>query len=84
LRILKKAALPKIDADLVNCFPNRFLFDTYEVASANQETYFEEYNQYNPLWRLLSKEAVKSCAKGTMNASLTRREPGFTQVTISG
>jgi predicted TIM-barrel fold metal-dependent hydrolase len=40
-------------ADLLNRYPDRFLFGTDEVAPPNQEAYLRVYNQYAPLWTLL-------------------------------
>jgi predicted TIM-barrel fold metal-dependent hydrolase len=54
----------KISADLINRYPDRFLFGTDEVAPANQETYLRVYRQYEPLWRLLYKETSEKVRKG--------------------
>src|SRR5436190_13337865 len=51
-------------ADLINRYPDRFLFGTDEVAPANQENYLRVYNQYGPLWNLLDKEASEKLRKG--------------------
>jgi Amidohydrolase len=51
-------------ADMVNRYPNRFLFGTDEVAPPNQEKYLKVYNQYEPFWKLLSKEASEKVRKG--------------------
>lgn len=45
-----------ITADLINRYPDRFLFGTDEVAPANQEKYLRVYYQYDPLWKALSPE----------------------------
>ena len=47
----------KISADLINRYPDRFLFGTDEVAPVNQEKYLTIYGLYDPLWRLLTEEA---------------------------
>jgi Amidohydrolase len=47
----------KISADLINRYPDRFLFGTDEVAPVNQEQYLTIYSLYDPLWRLLTKDA---------------------------
>jgi len=44
-------------AVIVNRYPDRFLFGTDEVAPPNQEKYLKVYNQYEPLWKLLTPEA---------------------------
>ena len=50
-------------ADLVNRYPDRFLFGTDEVAPANQENYLRVYNQYGPFWKLLTKESGEKVRK---------------------
>jgi predicted TIM-barrel fold metal-dependent hydrolase len=44
-------------ADLVNRYPDRFLFGTDEVAPATQEAYLKVYHQYAPFWARLTPEA---------------------------
>ena len=44
-------------AEVVNRYPDRFLFGTDEVAPPNQEKYLKVYNQYEPFWKLLTPEA---------------------------
>jgi hypothetical protein len=51
-------------AAMVNRYPDRFLFGTDEVAPANQEKYLKVYNQYEPFWKLLTKEASEKARKG--------------------
>ena len=51
-------------ADVVNRYPDRFIFGTDEVAPATQEKYLKVYNQYEPLWKLLSPEASEKVRKG--------------------
>ncbi len=51
-------------AEIVNRYPDRFLFGTDEVAPANQEKYLKVYNQYEPLWKLLTPEASENVRKG--------------------
>ena len=46
----------KVAADMINRYPDRFLFGTDEVAPQNQEKYLKIYYQYDPLWRLLDKQ----------------------------
>ena len=53
----------KTAATVVNKYPDRFLFGTDEVAPANQEKYLKVYNQYEPLWKLLSAEASEKVRK---------------------
>jgi predicted TIM-barrel fold metal-dependent hydrolase len=54
----------RITADLINRYPERFLFGTDEVAAPNQEKYLRVYYQYEPLWKTLSPEASESVRKG--------------------
>jgi hypothetical protein len=51
-------------AEMVNRYPDRFLFGTDEVAPASQEKYLKVYNQYDPLWKLLTPEASEKVRKG--------------------
>jgi hypothetical protein len=47
----------QITSNLINRYPDRFLFGTDEVAPPNQGKYLRVYNQYAPLWEALSPEA---------------------------
>jgi hypothetical protein len=49
----------RIAADLLNSFPDRFLFGTDEVAPTDQSGYTKIYYQYGPLWKLLDAEASR-------------------------
>lgn len=51
-------------ADVINRYPDRFLFGTDEVAPSDQEKYLRVYEQYGPLWKLLTKEASEKVRKG--------------------
>src|SRR4051794_14428749 len=46
----------QITADLINRYPDRFLFGTDEVAPSNWATYSRVFNMYQPLWSLLRPE----------------------------
>ena len=50
-------ATTKALADLVNRYPTRFLFGTDEVAPKDVKSYLKVFDQYSPLWQLLSPEA---------------------------
>ncbi len=50
-------------AEMVNRYPNRFLFGTDEVAPADQDKYLKVYNQYEPFWKLLTPEAGEKVRK---------------------
>ena len=54
----------KISAELINRYPDRFLFGTDEVAPASQENYLKVYYQYDPLWKQLSKETSAKVRSG--------------------
>jgi predicted TIM-barrel fold metal-dependent hydrolase len=54
----------KISADLINRFPDRFLFGTDEVAPTSQQSYLKVFYQYDPLWKLLTPEASEKVRKG--------------------
>ena len=54
----------RITADLINRYPDRFLFGTDEVAPNDQQTYLRVYNQYSPLWAALGQEASDKVRKG--------------------
>jgi predicted TIM-barrel fold metal-dependent hydrolase len=51
-------------ADIINRYPDRFLFGTDEVAPPDQTTYLRVYRQYDPLWKLLTPEARQKVLKG--------------------
>jgi predicted TIM-barrel fold metal-dependent hydrolase len=54
----------RITADLINRYPDRFLFGTDEVAPSNQEQYLRIYYQYQPLWKLLDEKTREKVLKG--------------------
>jgi len=54
----------RITADLINRYPDRFLFGTDEVAPTTQEKYLTIYRQYQPLWEKLTPEASEMVRKG--------------------
>jgi hypothetical protein len=53
----------KISADLMNRYPDRFLFGTDEVAPTSQEDYLKIYSMYAPLWKQLTPETVEKIKK---------------------
>ena len=53
----------KISADLMNRYPDRFLFGTDEVAPPSEEQYLRVYRQYGPLWKQLTPEASDKIRK---------------------
>ena len=53
----------RVTADLLNRYPDRFLFGTDEVAPLSQEQYLRVYYQYEPLWNLLDVAAREKVCK---------------------
>jgi predicted TIM-barrel fold metal-dependent hydrolase len=54
----------RVAADLINRYPDRFLFGTDEVAPPNQDQYLRVYYQYQPLWKLLDEQTREKVLKG--------------------
>ena len=54
----------RITAQIINRYPERFLFGTDEVAPPNQEKYLRIYRQYEALWNALSLQASEDVKKG--------------------
>jgi predicted TIM-barrel fold metal-dependent hydrolase len=50
-------------ADLLNRYPDRFLFGTDEVAPRDRDQYLRVYRQYEPLWSLLTSAARDQITK---------------------
>jgi predicted TIM-barrel fold metal-dependent hydrolase len=53
----------QVAADLINKYPDRFLFGTDEVAPKNAQEYLKIYDQYEPLWKRLTPEASEKLRK---------------------
>jgi hypothetical protein len=53
----------RVTADLLNHYPERFLFGTDEVAPSTQEQYLKVYRQYDPLWKLLNDKTRENVLK---------------------
>jgi hypothetical protein len=62
--VLSSPEATRITADLLNRYPDRFLFGTDEVAPPNQEKYLKVYYQYEPLWKLLDEKTSEKVRKG--------------------
>jgi hypothetical protein len=62
--LVASPASTKVAADLINRYPDRFLFGTDEVAPPDQQQYLKLYYQYGPLWNLLDKTASEKLRKG--------------------
>jgi len=54
----------KMAADLINRYPDRFLFGTDEVASSDPAKYMKVYEAYAPLFARLTPEAREKVLKG--------------------
>ncbi len=54
----------RITADLINRYPDRFVFGTDEVAPRDWTAYSRVFNQYEPLWKLLDPEASRKVRLG--------------------
>jgi hypothetical protein len=54
----------RIASELINRFPDRFLFGTDSVAPKDQQEYLKVYYQYKPLWDSLNKETGDKVRKG--------------------
>jgi len=54
----------KAVADLINRYPDRFLFGTDEVAPPDQAKYLKVYDQYAPLFAQLTRTASEKLRKG--------------------
>jgi predicted TIM-barrel fold metal-dependent hydrolase len=50
-------------ADMINRYPDRFLFGSDVVAPADAKAYFAVYEMYEPLWKLLTPEAREGILK---------------------
>jgi len=46
-------------ADLMQRYPERFLFGTDAAAPADQSKYTKVFHQYEPLWKLLDSETSR-------------------------
>lgn len=54
----------RITADLINRYPDRFLFGTDAVAPADAKSYLITYNVYAPLWAALTPETREKVLAG--------------------
>jgi len=50
-------------ADLLNKYPDRFLFGTDNVAPKDAQSYYAVYEMYQPLWKLLKPETKEKVLK---------------------
>jgi len=54
----------QVTADVINRYPDRFLFGTDEVAPTDQARYLKVYDLYAPLFAKLTPEASEKLRKG--------------------
>ena len=54
----------EVSADIINRFPERFLFGTDSVAPQTQEDYLKTYDLYAPLLARLTPKARRLLLKG--------------------
>ena len=57
--IVASPASVRVTADLLNRYPDRFLFGTDVVAPRDQPHYLQVYEMYEPLWNALTPEASR-------------------------
>ncbi len=62
--VLSSPEATRVTVDLLNRFPERFLFGSDEVAPSSQEKYLKVYYQYEPLWKLLDANTREKVTKG--------------------
>jgi hypothetical protein len=62
--IVASDATAQVAADLINRYPDRFLFGSDVVAPKSPEQYFAVYELYRPLWTKLTPEAREKILKG--------------------
>jgi len=61
--IVSSPAATKITADLMERYPDRFLFGTDEVAPASESNYLRIFRQYAPLWNSLTSSTSEKVRK---------------------
>jgi len=61
--VVASAESAKATADLINKYPDRFLFGTDEVAPTDQQKYLKVYDLYAPLFSALTPEASEKLRK---------------------
>jgi hypothetical protein len=62
--ILSSPEATQKTADLINRFPDRFLFGSDTVAPADAASYYKVFEMYQPLWNLLTPEASLKVRRG--------------------
>jgi predicted TIM-barrel fold metal-dependent hydrolase len=62
--ILATPEITRLTADMINRYPQRFLFGSDLVGPRESEHYYSVYEMYAPLWELLTPEARELVLKG--------------------
>ena len=62
--ILSSPEITRLAADVLNRYPDRFLFGSDVVAPKDTTQYYAVFNSYRPLWALLSRDASEKVRKG--------------------
>jgi predicted TIM-barrel fold metal-dependent hydrolase len=62
--IVANDATTTVTADLINKYPDRFLFGTDVVGPKSPEQYFAVYEMYKPLWAKLTPETRQKVLRG--------------------
>jgi len=62
--ILSSPEITRRAADVMNRYPDRFLFGSDVVAPKDTTQYYAVFNSYQPLWSLLTPEASEKVRKG--------------------
>jgi predicted TIM-barrel fold metal-dependent hydrolase len=61
--VVSSAEATRKTADVLNRYPDRFLFGTDTVAPKDPAAYYAVYEMYEPLWKLLTPEAREGVLK---------------------
>jgi predicted TIM-barrel fold metal-dependent hydrolase len=62
--VVETPATVRRTAEMINAYPDRFLFGTDVVAPTDTTKYFKTFRMYAPLWPLLTPEAREKVTKG--------------------
>ena len=62
--LLSTPDITRRSADLINRYPDRFLFGSDVVAPRDTIAYYAVFNMYQPLWSLLTPDASAKVRKG--------------------
>jgi predicted TIM-barrel fold metal-dependent hydrolase len=62
--VVETPATLRRTAEMINAYPDRFLFGSDVVAPTDTTKYFKTFRMYAPLWPLLTPEAREKVTKG--------------------